>query len=97
MKDNLPQGIENKKLREYIYAEKNLFLKEGFETGRDGRQSYIANFLEVAFKKVTDWVLNGANPYDIFTEFRELNKNRGYLKNKEDNSCLISIKNLNKH
>ena len=76
--DNLPKGKENKKLRDYIYAEKNLFLKEGFEIGRDGRQSYIANSLELVFRKVTDWVQSGANSYDIFIEFRNLNESRGY-------------------
>ena len=81
--DNLPKGPENYKLRKYIYSEKGRFLKAGLETGADERQAYIANFLEVAFKVITNWILEGANPYDIFIRFRELNIERGYYNKKE--------------
>ncbi len=76
--DNLPKGEENEKLRKYIYDEKNLFLKAGLEVGADGRQAYIPNFLEVAFKIVSEWILEGANSYDIYMKFRNLNIERGY-------------------
>ena len=45
--DNLPKGKSNKKLREKIYDEKNLFLNRGYDKneagirGMDGRQTYI--------------------------------------------------------
>jgi hypothetical protein len=90
--DNLPKGKENKKLRQYIYDEKNLFLKEGLEVGADGRQAYIANFLEKAFKIVANWILSGATPYDIFIQFRDLNTERGYYGNKNLSSFDKTIK-----
>lgn len=80
--DNLPKGKENKKLREFIYYEKNLFLNRGLETGADSRMSYISNFLEVAFGKVTNWILTGTNPFDIYMDFYNLNEEKGFHKGK---------------
>lgn len=81
--DYLPKGNENKKLRAYVYYEKNLFLKRGLETGADSRMTYIANYLEVAFKVVTNWVLHNSNPYDIYMEFYNLNEESGYHTEKQ--------------
>jgi len=87
--DNLPSGKANKKLRQMIYDEKNLFLNRGIDIkdsgirGSDGRQTYIEPFLKTAFLTVTNWITNGANPFDIFMTFRNLNEERGYYDNKQ--------------
>lgn len=84
LKNNLPRGLENKKLRQFIYDEKNLFLnrgehlKEDGRRGSDGRMTYIYDFLTEGFAVVSKWVLDGANPYDIYLKFREMNEERGY-------------------
>jgi len=50
LRNNLPQGKKNEKLRRYVYDEKSLFLNRGKEKddrgirGSDERQTYIPNF-----------------------------------------------------
>lgn len=85
MIDNLPKGDENKKLRQYIYDEKNIFLNRGKDIdektglrGSDGKMTYIPNFLEVAFDLTANWVKAGGSPFDLFDSFRKLNIERGY-------------------
>lgn len=84
LRDNLPKGDGgNKKLRTAIYDEKNLFLNRGIPKningirGSDGRMTYI-NFMEVAFNLVSNWLLSGANPWDIYKEFWDLNEEKGF-------------------
>lgn len=82
--DNLPAGPSNKKLRQMIYDEKNLFLNRGMDInqngvrGSDGRQTYIQPFLKEAFMAVSNWIANGAIPFDIFMTFRNMNIEKGY-------------------
>lgn len=76
--DALPTGKKHKKLRQYVYDEKNLFLKHGFETGADGRMAFINNFLIVAFNVVAKWIASGGTSYDLYMEFWNLNEERGY-------------------
>ena len=84
MIDNLPKGKNNLKLRRYIYDEKILFLNRGKlkddfgRRGSDERMAYINNFLNIAFDIITNWVRNGANPYDLYTSFYNLNEEKGY-------------------
>ena len=58
MRNNLPQGKANEKLRKYVYDEKSLFLNRGKERDKRGkrdsdeRQAYIGNFLQTAFEVV---------------------------------------------
>lgn len=79
---NLPKGPEYKKMRQYIYDEKNLFLNRGKDIGvngvrgSDGRMTYIQPFLKQAFSEVIKWIESGANPYDIYDAFRLLNQER---------------------
>lgn len=90
MRSNLPKGKKNEKLRRYVYDEKSLFLNRGKQKdekgirGSDERMAYIGNFLQVAFDVVHKWVSEGANPYDLYTAFYELNNERGYHAPKED-------------
>lgn len=84
MVDNLPKGKENKKLRQYIYDEKSLFLNRGQEKdewgirGSDERMAYIENFLSTALDTVYNWIKAGANPFDLYQAFHDLNEERGY-------------------
>jgi len=87
--DFLPKGKDNERLRKFIYSEKNLFLNRGKEIGddgirgSDGRMSYITNSLRVAFNTVTNWIQSGANPYDIYMDFWNLNEENKFHAEKE--------------
>lgn len=84
--DNLPKGIEQKKLREWIYEEKNVFINQGHEKdvygrrGSDGRMAFIDSHLVTALDIVTEWVKNGAEPTDLYEAFYDKNKECGYRK-----------------
>jgi|GEM_PF-596942 len=81
---NLPKGPDYKKLRDHIYDEKNIFLNRGAKLnsqgirGSDGRMTYVSSHLKVAYETVVEWVREGANSFDIFDKFRDLNKKHGY-------------------
>jgi len=82
--DNLPSGKENKKIRQLIYDEKNLFLNRGKAVddkgvrGSSGQMTYISSFMEPAFNVVTEWVKTGGGPMDILVAFQELNESHGF-------------------
>ena len=87
LREHLPGGHSNKKLRQYIYNEKNLFLNRGIEVnqntgtrGSDSRMTFISGFLEVAFNETGKWIAEGAIPFNIFQAFWDLNESRGYHK-----------------
>ena len=88
--DNLPKGKSNKKFRQFVYDEKNLFLNRGAHIneitgirGSDARMTYITNFLEVAFNTVADWIKTGESSFDLFQRFWDLNEAKGYHKRTE--------------
>ncbi|GAB4047838.1 hypothetical protein [Spirosoma litoris] len=87
--DNLPSGKKNKKLRQTVYDEKNLFLNRGKaldargKRGSDGRMSFISTFMEPAFNAVADWVKTGGSPFDAFMAFYDLNEAYGFHKSEE--------------
>lgn len=84
LKDNLPKGPENKKLRNFIYVEKSLFLNRGIAEnengikGSDERMTYLTPFLAQAFNIIVDWVKTGANPYDAYVAFWDANEENGF-------------------
>jgi len=88
MIDNLPKGRKNLKLRRYVYDEKSIFLNRGKDKdengirGSDERMTYIDNFLQVGFNIVVNWVKEGANPFDLYMAFWNLNEGKGYHKEK---------------
>lgn len=88
--DNLPRGKKNKRLRQYVYDEKNLFLNRGMAIkddgtrGSDGRMTYINPFLSQAFGLVAGWIQGGANPFDIYMSFYNANEERGFHKPTEN-------------
>jgi hypothetical protein len=76
----LPGGRENQALRQMVYDEKNLYLRNGVDrpldgskVGADSRQALLS-FLREAFTKTQDWARRGGAAYDIFLEYYELNK-----------------------
>lgn len=90
MKRNLPPGDgDNKKLRQFIYDEKSLFLNRGKDKnekgvkGSDERMAFIPNYLQIAFDTVHRWVSQGADPFELFTAFRDLNKRYGHIDESE--------------
>lgn len=101
--DNLPKGKKNEKLRRYVYDEKSLFLNRGNDKnesgykGSDERMSYIDNFLKTAFDLVNNWVSTGANPFDLYKAFWDINEEKGFheeKKNNESNQSSLFNKNL---
>lgn len=87
---NLPPQQQYKKLRDYIYELKNVFLNRGKRkdaTGRrksDGRQAYISADLTVLFELVANWVKTGANSMELIYALERLNEERGYEYNDEE-------------
>lgn len=89
MMDNLPKGKDNKKLRQFVYDEKNLFLNRGKELdkdgirGSDGRMTF-ATFLEIAFQISAEWIKQEANPIVLWQMFYDENEKFGFHSSKED-------------
>ena len=87
--DNLPKGKKNERLRRYVYDEKSLFLNRGIDKneigykGSDERMAYIDNFLQIAFGIVNNWVVTGANPFDLYKAFWDINEEKGFHKEKK--------------
>jgi len=98
IKANLPKGQEFKKLREYVNEEKLIFLNQGAKKnargvrGSDSRQSYTA-LLNIALDTVIEWVKSGANAFELFLQFRELNIQYGY----HDESEIDKVSDYDEH
>lgn len=79
---NLPKGSDNKRVRDVIYEEKNVFLtgkrkrKDGTR-GADGRMAQLPVMEELA-RIVADWANSGASPVEIYNTLRDENTKRGY-------------------
>ena len=80
----LPGGKLNKKLRQTVYDEKNLYLRQGIgrpldnsTIGADSRMSFL-QFLREAYSTTQNWANRGGSPYDIFIEYYNLNKQMRY-------------------
>lgn len=76
----LPAGEKNKKLRQFVYDEKNLYLRQGIHrpddgsiVGADSRQSRL-QFLREAYAATNTWATRGGSANDIFLEYYDLNK-----------------------
>jgi hypothetical protein len=78
----LPRGDEEekRKLRQMVYDEKNLLLRDGVDRsagggtiGADSRQGK-PSLARIAYEKTQDWASRGGSAYDIFLEYYELNK-----------------------
>lgn len=78
----LPRGDEEekKKLRQMVYDEKNLLLRDGVDRpvgggtiGADGRQAK-PSLARAAYVKTQAWADRGGSAYDIFLEYYDLNK-----------------------
>ncbi|MCC3160202.1 hypothetical protein LJ737_23400 [Hymenobacter sp. 15J16-1T3B] len=76
----LPRGEENKNLRQMVYDEKNLLLRDGVDRpagggtiGADSRQGK-PSLARSAYEKTQAWANRGGSAYDIFLEYYDLNK-----------------------
>lgn len=104
--ENLPKGPENKKLREFIYEEKNIFLNRGKKLdengirGSDGRMAHAPSHINIAFNAVVEWVAEGSGSWEIYLKFNDLNEKYGHnqeqIEQADFNKKLITaIKNEN--
>lgn len=79
----LPKGDDYKAARDLIYEEKNTFLTRGHRKdekgvrGADGRMSYIADINEL-INIITEWISNKGTMFDLYTQIRDLNIDKGY-------------------
>jgi hypothetical protein len=71
MRAYFPKGSDGRELRNEI----NIFLKEGYRVGRDGRQAYTKTMVQ-AVNVLKNWVneFRGTQLVDLFYRFRDLNK-----------------------
>ena len=76
----LPRGEENKDLRQMVYDEKNLLLRDGVDRpagggtiGADSRQAK-PSLARAAYVKTQAWADRGGSAYDIFLDYYDLNK-----------------------
>ena len=76
----LPRGAEHKALRQMVYDEKNLLLRDGVDRpvgggtiGADSRQAK-ASLARAAYAKTQAWANRGGSAYDIFLDYYDLNK-----------------------
>jgi hypothetical protein len=84
----LPSGPSNRKLRSYVYEEKNTFLTRGKRLsingirGGDSRMAYIKDTEEL-LNVITAWIVSSGTPVQLYNSIRELNISRGYGSSKE--------------
>lgn len=80
---HLPKGDDNKKFRDMIYEEKNVFLTRGNRKkpdgtrGADGRQGYLSDMMELV-PVISKWIDAGANMFELYCLLRDMNKAKGY-------------------
>lgn len=83
LRNYLPKGPENKKVRNVINEEKNTFITRGHRIrkdgtrGADGRMGYctdISEFIEI----VRDCYIHNASMMELYTRLRDLNISKGY-------------------
>ena len=83
LKDNLPKGKENEKVRRIVYDEKNVLINRGAKKdekgirGSDGRMAYIED-LEIAIQIVADWISKKGSPSELFMAFWDKNEELEY-------------------
>jgi hypothetical protein len=78
LKQMLPEGGEYKEARSLIREQVNLYLKEGNETGRDGRSSYTL-LMEDVVAELQECVEQNVPLVDVYRRIREMNKEAGHL------------------
>ena len=74
LRNFLPSGDRHKEARSLIREQVNLYLKEGHETGRDGRQAYHF-LLEDIVVAIQNWVESGGTDlFELYATLRSMNK-----------------------
>lgn len=78
LKKILPEGDEFEEARSLIREQVNLYLKEGNETGRDGRQTH--DFLmEDITAELQECVEQNVPLFEVYTRLKEMNEEAGNL------------------
>lgn len=83
LRNFLPKGSDNKKVRDIIYEEKNCFLTRGHRIkpdgtrGADGRMGYIED-AEIILNVIIDSVVHKRTYFELYYNLRNLNVSRGY-------------------
>jgi len=78
LKQLLPKGDEYEEARKLIREQVNLYLKEGNETGRDGRQSHTFLMEDIA-AELQECVEQNVPLVDVYLRLKEMNKEAGHL------------------
>jgi hypothetical protein len=74
----LPGGNEYEGARSLIRDQVNLYLKEGHDTGRDGRQAHTHRIEEVVIE-LQECVEQNVPLFEIYSRLKEMNKEAGHL------------------
>lgn len=78
LKQLLPDGDENETARELIREQVNLYLKEGHETGRDGRQARTHMIEDVA-AELQECLEQNVPLFDIYSQLKAMNEEAGHF------------------
>lgn len=78
LKKMLPEGDEFKDARSLIREQVNLYLKEGNETGRDGRQGHTF-LMEDITAELQECVEQNVPLVDVYLRLKEMNEEAGHL------------------
>lgn len=74
----LPEGDDHEAARDLIREQVNLYLKEGHETGRDGRQARTS-MMEDIVAELKDCVEENAPLFDTYRRLKKMNEEAGHL------------------
>ncbi|MDZ4713196.1 MAG: hypothetical protein SGI89_12850 [bacterium] len=83
LRTHLPKGNNQKKAREFVYEEKNVFLTRGFRKNRrgyrlaDSRMTYLSDAKEL-LDVIIKWASNKDNSFNLYITLKDLNNSKGY-------------------
>lgn len=83
LKRYLAVGEKNKKFREIVYEEKNVYLTRGKRKnefgirGADSRMGFISDAKEIS-DAVIKWVVSNGTQVELYAIFRSMNEKKGY-------------------
>jgi hypothetical protein len=83
LKQMLPEGDEYEEARDLIREQVNLYLKEGNETGRDGRQAHTFLMEDIA-AELQECVEQNVPLFEVYTRLKEMNEEAGNLEDENE-------------
>jgi len=78
LKKLLPEGDEYDEARRLIRDQVNLYLKEGHESGRDGRQAHT-HMMEDVVVELQECIEQNVSLFDTYSRLEAMNKEAGHL------------------